>query len=73
MLIFGLFLYHKTWSGWRDSNSRHPAPKAGALPGYATPRTRKYSLISSFGQISNFFKILTRFIKLNDHSVKIAD
>ncbi len=28
----------KTWSGWRDSNSRHPAPKAGALPGYATPR-----------------------------------
>jgi methylenetetrahydrofolate dehydrogenase (NADP+)/methenyltetrahydrofolate cyclohydrolase len=26
------------WSGWRDSNSRHPAPKAGALPGYATPR-----------------------------------
>jgi hypothetical protein len=26
------------WSGWRDSNSRHPAPKAGALPGCATPR-----------------------------------
>ena len=20
------------WSEWRDSNSRHPAPKAGALP-----------------------------------------
>ena len=20
------------WSGWGDSNSRHPAPKAGALP-----------------------------------------
>ena len=20
------------WSKWRDSNSRHPAPKAGALP-----------------------------------------
>ena len=30
-----------TWSGWRDSNSRHPAPKAGALPGCATPR-RQY-------------------------------
>lgn len=28
----------QTWSGWRDSNSRHPAPKAGALPGCATPR-----------------------------------
>ena len=26
------------WSGWRDLNSRHPAPKAGALPGCATPR-----------------------------------
>lgn len=28
----------KYWSAWRDSNSRHPAPKAGALPGYATRR-----------------------------------
>ena len=26
------------WSGRRDSNSRPPAPKAGALPGCATPR-----------------------------------
>ena len=26
------------WSGWRDSNSRHPAPKAGALPDCAIPR-----------------------------------
>ena len=26
------------WSGWRDSNPRHPAPKAGALPDCATPR-----------------------------------
>ena len=30
--------YNLNWSGWRDSNSRHPAPKAGALPGCATPR-----------------------------------
>src|SRR4051812_32570487 len=29
--------YHE-WSGWRDLNSRHPGPKPGALPGYATPR-----------------------------------
>ena len=28
----------KSWSGWRDLNSRHPGPKPGALPGYATPR-----------------------------------
>ena len=28
------------WSGWRDSNPRHPAPKAGALPDCATPRKR---------------------------------
>jgi len=26
-------------SGWQDSNLRPPAPKAGAIPGYATPRT----------------------------------
>lgn len=26
------------WSEMRDSNPRHPAPKAGALPDYATPR-----------------------------------
>src|SRR5215213_5440669 len=25
-------------SGWRDSNPRPPAPKAGALPSCATPR-----------------------------------
>ena len=37
------------WSEWRDSNSRHPAPKAGALPaalhpgtmGHYTPPRRK--------------------------------
>ena len=39
------------WSGWRDSNSRHPAPKAGALPDYATPRGREYSLIKGLGQM----------------------
>ncbi len=26
------------WSGRRDLNPRHPAPKAGALPDCATPR-----------------------------------
>ena len=28
------------WSEWQDSNLRHPAPKAGALPNCATPRAR---------------------------------
>ena len=27
-----------SWSGMRDSNPRHPAPKAGALPDCANPR-----------------------------------
>ena len=30
--------YKRKWSGWRDSNPRHPAPKAGALPNCATSR-----------------------------------
>ena len=29
------------WSGREDLNLRHPAPKAGALPGCATPRFRE--------------------------------
>src|SRR3569833_624941 len=28
----------ENWSGRQDLNLRHPAPKAGALPGCATPR-----------------------------------
>ena len=40
-------LSHHYWSGWRDSNSRHPAPKAGALPGYATPRLKGRDYIAS--------------------------
>src|SRR3972149_1871320 len=28
----------EVWSGWPDLNRRPPAPKAGALPGCATPR-----------------------------------
>ena len=35
------FRTDNTWSGWRDSNSRHPAPKAGTLPGCVTPRRRE--------------------------------
>lgn len=34
----------KKMSGWQDSNLRPPAPKAGAIPGYATPRKKRYEL-----------------------------
>ena len=39
--LFKAILLHSTakeWSGMRDLNPRHPAPKAGALPDCATPR-----------------------------------
>jgi hypothetical protein len=39
-------LPEKTWSGWRDLNSRHPGPKPGALPGYATPRKKRHYTFS---------------------------
>ncbi len=37
------------WSGKRDSNPRHPAPKAGALPDCAIPRLTFLS--DSFNEI----------------------
>ena len=33
--------FNLKWSEWRDSNSRPPAPEAGALPGCATLRHLK--------------------------------
>src|SRR3954447_16933505 len=33
------------WSGRLDLNQRPPAPEAGALPGYATPRRKKRILL----------------------------
>jgi hypothetical protein len=35
----------KDWSGRRDLNSGPPAPKAGALPGCATPRLKCFMII----------------------------
>jgi hypothetical protein len=32
------YLFDSNWSGRGDLNARPPAPKAGALPGCATPR-----------------------------------
>ena len=56
------------WSGWRDSNPRHPAPKAGALPGCATPRMWKVdnTLPKSLRQYFNSEKKIDHyFMKLN--------
>lgn len=47
----------KVWSEWQDSNLRHPAPKAGALPNCATPRIQKilyyYIMKKSIANINN--------------------
>ena len=37
-LSYGRILQAGKWSGMRDLNPRHPAPKAGALPDCANPR-----------------------------------
>ena len=53
----------KKWSGREDLNLRHPAPKAGALPGCATPRKEmkycsKYLVIlPNINKISNIFSL----------------
>jgi len=36
--VFPLALIPRKWSRWQDSNLRPPAPKAGAIPDFATPR-----------------------------------
>src|SRR3990170_397419 len=36
--VYHHLIIHMIWRGWQESNLRHPAPKAGALPGCATPR-----------------------------------
>jgi hypothetical protein len=41
----------EVWSGREDLNLRHPAPKAGALPGCATPRSE-----SILQQVANLCK-----------------
>src|ERR1017187_4898794 len=41
------------WSGRGDLNARPPAPKAGALPGCATPRHFTTLILSHFHQTRN--------------------
>jgi hypothetical protein len=56
------------WSGRRDSNPRSRAPKARALPGYATPRRRRPE---SAGYPSNaradVRRDSARLLRLGDH------
>ena len=44
----------ENWSGREDLNLRPPAPKAGALPGCATPRHDWKVLVRSFYQKSHW-------------------
>ena len=53
----------KKWSEWRDSNPRHSAPKADALPGCATLR----NLISYAFQV---VRIITMSIELVNVKLK---
>src|SRR3989454_951264 len=39
---------HANWSGRGDLNARPPAPKAGALPGCATPRLSTSLILKHF-------------------------
>src|SRR5439155_17797472 len=39
---------HGNWSGRGDLNARPPAPKAGALPGCATPRLSTSLILKHF-------------------------
>ena len=42
-------------SGWQDSNLRPPAPKAGAIPGYATSRTWYRSFFNPVLKVDKLF------------------
>jgi hypothetical protein len=42
------------WSGRPDSNRRPPAPKAGALPGCATPRLQRFLILLRFPTACSF-------------------
>ena len=59
-------------SGWQDSNLRPPAPKAGAIPGYATSRTWYLLFYFPFskGLQSNGFKLTIPFLFANFYSLR---
>jgi hypothetical protein len=57
LLVKIKLLFQVILSGWQDSNLRPPAPKAGAIPGYATPRTWYLLFPFSKGLQRNDFNI----------------
>ena len=61
-------------SGWQDSNLRPPAPKAGAIPGYATSRFCYWECKSTFFRQSNKFFLNKNLIrkKIDGFDFKIA-
>ena len=63
---------HSLLSGWQDSNLRPPAPKAGAIPGYATSRTWYLLFYFPFskGLQSNGFKLTIPFLFANFYSLR---
>ena len=59
--------WHRIWSGREDLNLRLPAPKAGALPGCATPRLHLIFLFSTVSRIRQDLNIPSpRFIKASE-------
>ena len=49
-------LFRLLWSEWRDSNSRHPGPKPGALPTGPHPE-----ILFDYGQICGQRNSITKF------------
>ena len=56
-----IFFSNLSWSEWWDSNPRHPAPKAGALPTALIPDIRFFCMIPCEGGKSKFFVTLDMF------------
>src|SRR5436309_4657460 len=51
--LLGAPIAWRTKSGREDSNLRPPAPKAGALPGCATPRSKRRPEVLDFATLRN--------------------
>lgn len=64
------------WSRWQDSNLRPPAPKAGAIPDFATPsysfprQSETQQLLGLKGHI--FQPTLIKFIVSRGHAETLA-
>ncbi len=59
------------WSGREDLNLRHPAPKAGALPGCATPRRTYHLWNLAFDHLFSWIRII-RYIQDNRRLIAVV-